>query len=138
MEVVKLYWNLHYGNKGQVFSLDAIIAIFLVMIVLISSFFMVNKENEENYELLQQFNLANDIFTVLDINGKLDSLNKNSIKTSVETILPRNFDYSFRIECDNKIVESNRSVSSTLVKGERIVVTNNLNLCIARYSVWPK
>ena len=62
-----MYWNLHCGNKGQVFSLDAIIAIFLVMIVLISSFFMVNKENEENYELLQPFNLANDLFTVLDV-----------------------------------------------------------------------
>lgn len=99
---------------------------------------MVNKENEENYELLQQFNLANDIFTVLDVNGKLDSLNKNSIKTSVENILPKNFDYSFRLECEDKIIESNRSVSSTLVKGERIVVTNNLDLCIARYGVWPK
>ena len=135
---MKLYWNLHCGNKGQVFSLDAIIAIFLVMIVLISSFFMVNKENEENYELLQQFNLANDVFTVLDVNGKLDSLNKNSIKTSIETILPKNFDYAFRLECENKIIESNRSVSSTLVKGERIVVTNNLDLCIMRYGVWPK
>ena len=99
---------------------------------------MVNKENEENYELLQQFNLANDVFTVLDVNGKLDSLNKNSIKTSIETILPKNFDYAFRLECENKIIESNRSVSSTLVKGERIVVTNNLDLCIMRYGVWPK
>ncbi|MEK6952310.1 MAG: hypothetical protein AABX29_04805 [Nanoarchaeota archaeon] len=133
-----MFWNLPCGNKGQVFSLDAVIAIFLVMIVLISSFFMVNKENEENYELLQQFNLGNDIFTVLDVNGKLNSLNRNSIKTSIETILPKNFDYSFRLECEHKIVESNRSVSSTLVKGEKIVVTNNLDLCIMRYGIWPK
>lgn len=138
MEVMKLFWNLCYGNKGQIFSLDAIIAVFIVFIVLISSFFLVNKGNEKNYELLQQVNLGNDLFTVLDINGKLNSLDKNSIKTNVESILPNNFDYSFRLECQNKIIQLNNTMSSTIIKGERIVVTNNLDLCIMRYAIWPK
>ncbi len=138
MEVVKLLLNSHYGNKGIVFALDALVAIFLVVAVLLSSFLLITRSEAESYGLLQQMKLGNDLFASLDMNGKLDSLNKNTIITNIENILPNNFNYYFRLECENKIIQTNRSVGGSLMEGERIMITNNLDYCIARYSVWPK
>lgn len=138
MEVVKLLWNSHYGSKGIVFALDALIAIFIVIVVLASSFLLITRNERESYGLLQQSKLGNDLFASLDMNGKLDSLNKNTISANIENILPKNFNYYFRLECENKIIQTNRSLGGSLMEGERIMITSNLDYCIARYSVWPK
>ena len=130
--------NSRYGNKGYIFALDISVAMFIVIIVLLSSFLLITRSNEDSYSFLQHVKIGDDLFTSLDINGKLDSLNKATIGSNIENILPSNFNYTFKLECENKISQKGTFPQGSIIGSERLVVTDNLDFCIVRYWIWPK
>ncbi|MEK6934656.1 MAG: hypothetical protein AABW46_02150 [Nanoarchaeota archaeon] len=111
---------------------------FIVIIVLLSSFLLITRSNEDSYSFLQHVKIGDDLFTSLDINGKLDSLNKATIGSNIENILPSNFNYTFKLECENKISQKGTFPQGSIIGSERLVVTDNLDFCIVRYWIWPK
>jgi hypothetical protein len=116
-----------------------IMALFIVGIVLSISIFFVLRSQEGNLSLLQQTKLANDIVTVLDYNKKFDSLNKNTIQDSIDSVLPNNYNMSFRMECPTRIIQSSKIFPNKFISsGERVVVTDNLDYCVMRYWLWAK
>jgi len=139
MVKMKKLLNLQFGNKGYIFSLDICIALFIIVITLIVSLFLISRTNEDNLSLAQQTKLADDIVSVLDYNKKFDSLNKNTISSNINYVLPKNYDMRFRIECKNKIIQNLiNNTNNFIASSERVIVTDNLEFCKLRYWLWQK
>ena len=139
MVKMKKLLNLQFGNKGYIVSLDICIALFIIVITLIVSLFLISRTNEDNLSLAQQTKLADDIVSVLDYNKKFDSLNKNTISSNINYVLPKNYDMRFRIECKNKIIQNLiNNTNNFIASSERVIVTDNLEFCKLRYWLWSK
>ena len=137
MEERKNMLSLRFGNKGFFFSLDMIMALFIAGIILAASVFFVARSQEDSLSLLQETRIADDATAVLDYNKKFDSLNKNTIQSNIDSVLPDNYNMSFRIECPTKIIQSSKILPNKFISsGERVVVTDNLDYCVMRYWLW--
>ena len=139
MDKMKKTLNLHCGNKGFIFSLDIFMAIIVITLSITASLLFIFRANDNNISLLQETKIADDITSVLDYNKKFDSLNKNTIISNINSVIPQNYNMSFRIECQNKIIQNIGQIPSTFVaSSERVIVTDNLDFCIMRYWLWAK
>ena len=129
--------NFRCGNKAFIFSLDIFLALIIVLLFLFAALFFGLNINEENFAIIQQTKFADDAFSVMDYNKRFDSLNKNIIKNSIKNVFPDNYNVSFRIECENKIIEDMHNISNTfIVSGERAIVTEQMDYCKMRYWLW--
>ena len=129
--------NLRFGNKGFFLSLDMVMALFIVGIVLTASIFFIIRGQEDSLSLLQETKLAGDAISVLDYNKKFDSLSKDTIHDSINSVLPDNYNMSFRMECPTRIIQSSEIFPNKFISsGEKVVVTDNLDYCVMRYWLW--
>ena len=137
MDKMKRLWNLRFGTKGFVFSLDIVMAFIVVILFVVASIYFSSKGNYDNITDLQLTKIADDITTVLDYNKRFDSLDRNIIRSNIDGVLPDNYNMTFRIECNNKIIQSVDKIPETFVAGgERVIVTNNMDFCMMRYWLW--
>ena len=98
------------GNKGIVFSLDAAIAVSVVIIVLINSSYYFSTSSKESLSQLQLVKIGNDVVTALDNSGALNnyslynlytessSLYINNSELGIYRYLPRNYEMSINIQ----------------------------------------
>ncbi len=88
-------------SKGFVFSLDAILAV-LVLIIFLSTFsFLSAQAEQDNYSNILLNKQANDLLTVLDKTGELSTLNASYINNSINSTLPSNIYWNIELEYYN-------------------------------------
>lgn len=131
-------WNLRYGHKGFVLSLDVAIAVIVVITILIAANQYVNR-SDDSLAKLQMIRTGSDIIAILDRENILDTLNSGKIKEEKDAMLPVNYDMRIKINC--KDVDTLEKVPSKDVVGssERIFVTINqtdINYCTGRFWIW--
>ena len=139
----KQSWNLHFGNKAFIFSLDIIIAIIVVMSLLMVSTFYVTKAGGESVSKLETIRIGSDVLALLDYNGTLNSLSVGNIEVELNRILPINYHMRIAANCEGEgsIVVETIDTSPTdrfIGGGKRVFVTNTGKYCIASYSIWLK
>ncbi len=133
--------NLQSGKRGFVFSLDVIIAIFVVTSILAASTFYIAKAGEDSVSNLQAIKVGSDIAAVLDYDGTLDTLNVDIIEVELNRVLPINNHMMIRIECsgqDSFVVETTDIYPNDrfIGTGKRVFVTNTGINCIANFEIW--
>jgi hypothetical protein len=137
--------------KGFVFTLDATFAV-VIMLILLATFSFFSAEAEENpYPLLILKKQANDVLTVMDKNGDLESMNISRVNASLQETLTPTLNRHMQIEYYNyskkfyylETVDfgSNYSGIDELVLAERdFLVFENGTVKyygVARLRVWP-
>jgi len=140
----RLFWNFQFGNKGLIFMLDSIIALFMIFIILTVSVFFMSKAEESPVGDLQVSRIGNDVFAVLDYSGGLRDFDTIKIENDLNSMLPDGYEMEFKIECENRVYDSRNSQTfsqESRVSGERIFVNfrlndSRLNFCIVRYWTW--
>ena len=137
----KQSWNLQFGNKAFVFTLDIIIAITIVAVVLSVSTFYITKAGSESVSKLQTIRIGSDVLASLDYDGTLDTTSVENIGIQLNRLLPINYHMKIKVDCISQqpiIVETtdifpkNRFIGT----GKRIFVTNTSEFCIADYKIW--
>lgn len=71
--------------------MDAAVAVVLVVIILAGSSYFFYRTNEDFVTNLQMLRIGSDITAVLDAEGSLDTFDPLQIRTSIESILPVNY-----------------------------------------------
>ncbi|MBS3125969.1 hypothetical protein J4453_00810 [Candidatus Woesearchaeota archaeon] len=94
---------LRFGNKGFVFTLDVAIAVFILVGILAISSFYISRTNEESLSRIQMERTGSDILALVDYNGALESLSTDTLRTSLNVLLPAN--YHARIEISGGSLE---------------------------------
>ena len=139
----KQSWNLRFGNKAFIFSLDIIVAITIVMSLLVVSVFYVSKAGSDSVSKLQTVRIGADVLALLDYNGTLDTLSSDQMDVGLNSILPINYHMRISANCmgQSPIVAettddypTNRFVGA----GKRVFVTPSNQYCIANYEIWLK
>lgn len=139
----KQFWNLHFGNKGFVFSLDIIIAITIVGAMLLVSTFYITKAGGESVSKLETIRIGADVLALLDYGGSLDTLSVDVIEVELNRILPINYHMRIKILCrgDNPIIVETTDIfpkDRFIGVGKRVFVTNTSKYCTADFGIWLK
>ena len=90
--------------KGLFFSLDALFAVIIALIILTVISFHLLRGQEDIFSRLYLFKIANDALVVLDKNKTLSTLDNITIINGLNSILPKNLAYKFSVkvyECSN-------------------------------------
>lgn len=134
--------NSPYGNRGMIFTLDATLAITIILFVLAITTFYITKSNQQSLPDLQTLRVGSDILTILDNNDTLDSLDANLIEDEMNSLLFNNHNMRIEINCDSDTslqTSQNIPESGLVASGKRIfVVDNTQDYCTARFWVWRK
>ncbi|MBI2668036.1 hypothetical protein HYX17_04700 [Candidatus Woesearchaeota archaeon] len=128
------------NKKGFVIAFDLTVAVLVVFIILTFSIYKISQADYNAIANIQMNKVGNDILAVLDNTDVLASLNKNSIESSIDRLLPVNYNMKIKIECPNKAIETSSELPNNIfvASGTRAIATNELNYCIARYWIWLK
>ena len=135
--------NLRFGNKAFVFSLDAAIAITVVVFILAVSTFYITKSGGESVSKLQTIRIGSDVLAVLDNDGTLGTLSLETIRIELNRILPINYHMRIRANCRNQgpIIAETTDIfpkDRFIGAGKRVFVSNTGKHCIADFSIWLK
>ena len=95
--MTKQSWNLRYGNKGIIFTLDALLALTLLGVMLFASNYFLFKGSEDQSVNLQLLRAGSDIITLLDNTKELDTLNANSIQNSINDLKPEIYEMRINV-----------------------------------------
>jgi len=138
MVTKKSLWNLHYGNRGFILTLDILIALLIVMSAVIVSTTVMVKSSNKNLILLQVKAIGEDIATVLDYKKDFDTLYKNSISNNIKALLPENFEMSYKLGCPSITIYDTAPQKRFTGTGKRVIVTSKGEYCLLEYWIWPK
>lgn len=99
--------------KGFVFTLDALFATMIALVILIATYSIIPKGQEDYFLDDYKTKIANDILIVLDKNKTLETNDKNLIQNSLAGILPSNYGarlniyvYECGTNCDNFVLSN--------------------------------
>lgn len=134
----KHYSKSSFGNKGFIFTLDALVAVFIVALIISVSSIFAFKQLNQKFNSLQIDKIGADVIATLDYRNDFNSLDKNYIDTKIKNLLPKNYDISYKMVCQNITIVQGEPPSRSFRSGERIIVTNNLDYCHINYQIWPK
>jgi len=143
-----LCFKSHYGNRGFVLSLDAVIAVILVFVLMTTlAISLQNKENLQNIYLSKR---GSDIAALIDSNSRIDSLNITLIKNEVVNLTDFE-DIEMNITTYNPDLSGKSSISfstaspknsSFVSTGKRFfVIMNNTRAAkfgVINYRIWKK
>ena len=130
-------WNSYSGNRGIMFTLDAIVSVFIIAIILTAAGFFLQRGLNQDIKDLQIEKIGADAIAVMDSQGDLDNIIKDNLKNTIMNTLPENYDMTIQFNCQNKTVLLSNPVQPSR-SGERIIVTNDLEYCHIKYWVWEK
>lgn len=139
----KQFWNLQFGNKAFIFSLDIIIAIVVVTSILLVSTFYITKAGSESVSKLETIRIGSDVLASLDYDNTLAALSVEKIEVGLNRILPINYHMRIKVNCmgqDPIIVETINTFPDDrfIGAGKRFFVTNTSKYCAADYNIWLK
>ena len=129
------------NNKGFIFTLDMILAIFIILLVLSVSHFFTAQSTEDKLALIQSASAVSDTIAYLDFNGTLKTRDKTLLSTTMNGILPSTFDT--RIQITSSTNEMILDIGNEIPKGvfitagKRYFQTDN-GYAVARYWLWQK
>lgn len=135
------------NKTATVFSLDAAIAVVLVVIIITGSNFFFLKANEDFITNMQMLRAGSDISAVLDADGTLSTLDTVQIKSGIDALLPKNYNMRLTINTTayNYLLvaetESEDTGKKFIVSGKRFfyaVQGGNAYPSSVKYEVWPK
>jgi len=86
------------GFKGFVFSLDAILAVSVMIIFIVASFILIAKSSVDPYANLQTVRLERDLLAVMEKSGAFDRLDGGEIEDAIEYSLPHGSEFYFSME----------------------------------------
>lgn len=142
MKIKKQLWNLNSGDKGFILSFDAVMAVFVVLIILIVATFYATRASEDSLSKLQMIRTGNDILAILDYDGTLETKSAATIEEGLNELLPTS--YHMMIEIKGKtfgpmIIEtaSEMPTDRFIGSGKRMF-NKNAEYYIARYWIWLK
>ena len=123
---------LNSGNKGMWFTVDAIFALLLVLVVIILSYNHLNYSNMPNAAITLD---VNDQFIVMDKLNELDSLDIVAIKAELKD----KYEYKIEINCESSglINDSSAIPETKFIFSNEIPFYANEN-CRLRYWSWLK
>jgi len=75
-------------KKGFIFSLDATMAVFMLVFVLLATSFMLEQSSTDSLSQLQATRIGKDALAVLDKEGDLQSFNGTRIEAKLAAMLP--------------------------------------------------
>ena len=134
-------------KKAFVLSLDASVAVVLVVLILAGSSFFFIKTNENFITNMQMHRAGSDITAVLDADGTLSTLDVVQIKSGIEDLLPTNYNMRMTINSTayNYLIivetESEDTGKKFIISGKRFfyaVQGGNAYPSSAKYEVWSK
>src|SRR3989344_745151 len=131
-------WNSYSGNKGIMFTLDAIIAVFIMAIVLTAAGFFLLRGLDQDITDLQLEKIGADTIAAMDYQGDFDVIVKETLENKIRNVLPENYDMTLQLNCQNKNVLLSSVPVESFRSGERIIVTNSLEYCHIKYWVWER
>lgn len=85
MKAKMAYSKLLYGDKGFIFSLDALISIILVFTIV--SALLITLQQKETLPNIYLSKKGSDIITLIDNNNKIDGLDRTAIMNEVSNLL---------------------------------------------------
>jgi len=134
--------RFRFGNKGFIFAIDILLAVFVIAAVLMLSSFYLLKANEDPYSRLHASRIGSDIINSIDNSGVLQTLSPASIDSEINRLITINHEMQIKISCANSsqiIIETSpeQPINRFITKGERFFVTTD-NYCIAEYKTWLK
>lgn len=132
-----LYGDKKLKKKAFVFTLDAAMAVIVVVTLLLVAHYYVNRTNTESLSKIGMVRTGSDILTVLDNDGTLSTLDENSIATEMNNLLPVNYNMRIMLYCTNQTLGISTSLPSRkfVASGKRIIVADD-DFCTARYWIW--
>lgn len=144
MKMSLQFWNLKWGNKGFIFTLDMIIAMtFTIIILILANYYVRSTENP--LTKLQMEKTGSDIAALLDNLGILDTLSDEEIEEDLEDILPVNYDIKLSIITKKGITLNIGSAlpdDKYVISGKRVFVVTQNNIiadeAFVQYWIWLK
>lgn len=100
--------------KGFVFTLDALLATTIAIVILIATYTMIPKGQQDYFLDDYKTKIANDILIVLDKSNTLETNDETLIQNSLTSILPNNYGARLNVyvyecathDCDNFVLSS--------------------------------
>lgn len=143
------------GSKGFVFSLDAALALLLVLGTFFAANFFVFEAQTEGWSRLSIKRQAEDIMFLLDRTQTLQSLDSETVQNFVDDILTNNLQMhidiqTFSFQDNNFVLDTVVSVGPDppgdrdVIEGRRLfLIFDDVNLVVSRYGnaeyeVWLK
>ena len=139
----KQSWKLRYGNKAIIFTLDAMIALAIVLVMLIASNVYISRSINElnNLETLRG---GYDIVSMLNYYNKLQNLNADEINNELDTLLSEKYDMILQVKTNNQNISiggekipNDRFVGSGKIYSVRTGETNSTYIT-TRFWIWLK
>lgn len=139
----KQSWKLRYGNKAIIFTLDAMIALAIVLVMLIASNVYISRSINElnNLETLRG---GYDIVSMLNYYNKLQNLNADEINNELDTLLSEKYDMIIQVKTNNQNISiggekipNDRFVGSGKIYSVRTGETNSTYIT-TRFWIWLK
>ena len=136
------FYHLNYGNKAFFLALDVALAVIVAVgLLVIANYYVGSSENK--LAELQMIRTGSDIITVLDNKGVLDSLDEETIKDELSSLLPPY--YNIRIQLygafssETIIIETESELAEGkfIGRGKRFFRANGEN-GIVKYQIWSK
>ena len=136
-------WNLHYGNKAIIFTLDAIIALSIVLVILIVSNVYIARSNNEinNLQVLRD---GYDVISMLHYYNKIQGLSADEINNELSTLLQGKYDMIIQVRANNQ----NISIGGEKIPNDRFIGSgkiysvrtglNNSTFITTRFWIWLK
>lgn len=147
MEMKQHKSKFRFGNNGIVFTLDAIMALIVVVIILTFAniyFFRLDKSNPSNLQIIRT---GSDVMKMLDYNGSFLSYDANLINIDKKILLPKSYEMRIVVNASNgrnfdtsETIPSDRFVSSgsILMAINDQNLSNKINPAVGRYWIWAK
>lgn len=123
------------------------LALILVMIIIGSSIYFFTNTREDFINYLQMVKTGDDIVTILEKDGTLDTLSGTTIKSEMNSMLPVNYEMRLIINTtlDSAPIviesESQMKEKSFVAGGKRYFVfeqDNVMHTGTVQYEVWPR
>ncbi len=131
--------------KGFVFSLDAMIGVFVFIMLLPAIFHFIQEPKQSYVGESNSVLIASDIMSVLDAGGILDTLDESQISDSLNSYLPSNLNMSITLNIykDDLSFQETKQVNTDLTGnhflGKWLYIVGNLtdvkNYVMAEYKV---
>lgn len=147
MKIKVRYLKLHYGVRGFFLSLDALIAV-VVLLTVISPLFA-NIHDRENLQNLYTSKRGSDIAALIDNSKKIDTLDRTEIMNEVAGLLSsENIEINITTYRTDLTGKSNIDFNiggkpkNFVSSGKRFFVVSNTtgvtNFGVIRYKLWQK
>ncbi len=128
-------------TKGFIFTLDTIIAAFILIIVLFLVHFFTARAVEDKLAIIQPLNTVSDTITFLELNGTLQTHDKTLIQNGLQATLPQNINTRIQLSysANTTTIDLGTETPSGVfvATGKRYFWTGS-DYGVARFWVWPR